>query len=396
MKLSEIKEHPKNPRQHTEEQIKKIATSIKQLGWGRPLILSSDGYILAGHGAYTAVKDVLHYTEAPVKVMDHKHDSPEALAYMVADNKLTDESDWNYGDLELVFEDIKLEGFDVELTGFNIDEQLEVETKVQGTQEVVEDEFNPDDVTESIVQLGQVWQLGNHRLMCGDSTTTEDVETLMNGVKADMVFTDPPYNTGMTPKTNAGSTRLTHIFNDDYTDREWHNFMTSFISTYFNILKDNSVAYIHMDFRRNHELIPYIKQKFDLKNIIVWDKVVHGLGSDYKYTYELLNVCKKGKPDLNTHQGDKEYSDVWHIQRKVGRDKDHATKKPLEIIERALRHASKVDDLIVDLFGGSGSTLIACEQLQRNCYMMELDPHYCDVIIQRWEDFTNNKAKLVS
>ncbi len=129
--------------------------------------------------------------------------------------------------------------------------------------------------------------------MCGDSTSTDDIDTLMDGQKADMVFTDPPYNTGMSEKTNNGSTWLNHMFNDDYSDEEWETFMSDFMTSINYSMKDDTVAYVCLDWRRNHELIPHIKSHFKLSNIIVWDKVVHGLGSDYKYTYELINVCKK-------------------------------------------------------------------------------------------------------
>ena len=216
------------------------------------------------------------------------------------------------------------------------------------------------------------------------------------GALADIVFTDPPYNTGMTAKPEkSSSTRLTNFFDDCYTDEEWDKFLTDACNSIDQVMKSDTVAYICLDWRRNHELIPKLKSHFKVSNIIVWDKVVHGLGSDYKYTYELLNVCKKGQPELNTHQGDKEYQDVWHIQRKIGRDDEHATKKPVELIGRALRHGSKPGDICVDLFGGSGSTLIACEDLDRVCYMMEYDPKYIDVIIDRWENLTNKKAKLL-
>jgi DNA modification methylase len=247
------------------------------------------------------------------------------------------------------------------------------------------------------IKLGDIYALGNHRLMCGDSTCADTVAKLMNGEKADMVFTDPPYNTGMTKKSNSDSTRLNHMFDDSYSDPEWFALMNAYCQNYHDIMKDDSAAYICLDWRRNHELIPHIKERFKLSNIIVWDKVVHGLGSDYKYTYELINVCKKGKPELDTHQGeDAEYSDVWHIQRQMGRDDEHATKKPIELVERAIRHASKSGHLIADLFLGSGSTLIACEKTGRKCFGLEIDPHYCQVIIDRWEEFTGNKAvKLI-
>ena len=178
------------------------------------------------------------------------------------------------------------------------------------------------------------------------------------------------------------------MFNDSFTDEQWENLLTAMCANYFLATKDDAALYICLDWRRSHELVPHLKNHFKFSNLIIWDKVVHGLGSDYKYTHEFIHVCKKGKPELDTHQGDKEYSDVWHIQRKMGKDEDHATKKPIELVERAIRHASKKGQTVLDLFGGSGSTLIACEQTKRQCYMMELDPKYIDVILNRWSKLT--------
>jgi DNA modification methylase len=218
----------------------------------------------------------------------------------------------------------------------------------------------------------------------------------MAGNKADMVFTDPPYNTGMSAKNNAGSTRLNHMFDDDYTDQEWSEFMKDFTLTLNQFTKQDSALYVCFAWKRNHELVPYLTDKFKLSNIIIWDKVVHGLGSDYQYTYEIINVCKKGKPEIDSHQGtDREYQDVWRIQRIMGRNDDHATAKPLELCARAIRHASKQGQIVLDIFGGSGSTLIAAEQTGRTCYMMELDPKYVDVIVKRWENLTGQKAELL-
>lgn len=234
-----------------------------------------------------------------------------------------------------------------------------------------------------------------HRLMCGDSTMIDDVEKLMNGEKADMVFTDPPYNTGMSEKTNTGSTWLSHMFNDNYKDEEWQKFMSDFCVSYDLFTKNNSFIYVCLDWRRSYELVPYLKKHWKFSNLIVWDKLVHGLGSDYKYTHEFIHVCKKGKPPLASNkEGEKEYQDVWRIQRKMGKDEEHATKKPIELCERAIRHGSKYKDNILDLFGGSGSTLIASEKNNRDCFMMELDEKYCDVIIKRWEQYTGKKAIL--
>jgi DNA modification methylase len=262
--------------------------------------------------------------------------------------------------------------------------------------ESIKEDEAPPLPDEPVSKLGDIYQLGNHRVMCGSSTDKDAVTKLMDKNKADMVFTDPPYNTGMSAKKNSGSTRLNHMFDDDYTDQEWASFIRDFTNTIDSFSKADSAIYICLAWKRNHELVPYLIDKFKLSNIIVWDKVVHGLGSDYQYTYEIINVCKKGKPIINSHQGsDKEYQDVWRIQRVMGRNDNHATAKPLELCARAIQHASKQGQIVLDIFGGSGSTLIACEQTQRICYMMELDPKYVDVIVSRWENLTGQKAVLL-
>jgi DNA modification methylase len=186
------------------------------------------------------------------------------------------------------------------------------------------------------------------------------------------------------------------MFDDDFTDEEWKNLLDGFTKNLFIAMKDDSVAYICLDWRRNHELVPYVKAQFHLSNVIIWDKMVHGLGSDYKYTYEIINVCKKGKPELNTNQGEQDYQDIWHIQRKMGRDEDHATKKPNELIARAIKHASKKDDIILDIFGGSGSTLLTAEQLGRRCFVNELLPNYCSVIITRWLNYMIKEERNIT
>lgn len=391
-----------NSRLHSVDQIDQIIQSIQEYGFTNPLLIDENNLIIAGHGRLEAAMRC-GLKELPCIVLDGLSEA-QKTAYVIADNKLALNASWDNNLLVKEFEKLKLFDFDVELTGFSLEELADILPLDEPETFCDEDEcpYAPD---EPITKLGDVWLLGAHRLMCGDSTSIDAVDKLMDGSKADMVFTDPPYNTGMTSQSQKGSgglwkgnktngkARLSHMFNDSYTDDEWQDFMSSFMASYWSLMKDNSVAYICLDWRRNHELIPHIENTgFHRSNIIVWDKVVHGLGSDYKYTYELINVCKKGKPKLNTHQGEREYSDVWHIQRVMGKNDDHATAKPVELVERAIRHASDKHDAITDLFGGSGSTLIACEKLNRKCYMMELDPTYCDIIIKRYENYTGKKA----
>lgn len=382
IKIEDLIAYKNNPRKN-DNAVDAVANSIREFGFKIPIVIDKNNVIVCGHTRVLAAKQ-LKLTTVPCIVADDLNEE-QIKAFRLADNKVAEFAEW---DEELLFSELKdLEqlNFDMEQFGFDeLDFGLE--------EEIVEDEIPKiDEEHEPIVKLGDIWQLGKHRLMCGDSTVKENVEKLMNGNKADMVFTDPPYNTGMVGNASR-STRLSGMFNDSYTDNEWQKLMKSFCNMYYDYLKDNSAAYICLDWRRNHELIPHIKKYFHLSNIIVWDKIVHGLGSDYKYTYELINVCKKGKPIINNRQGEKEYQDIWHIQRKIGRNEDHATKKPIELCCRAIRHASKQEDIVLDLFGGSGSTLIACEQLDRICYMMELEPKYCDVIIKRWETLTGEEA----
>lgn len=391
MPTSNLIMYARNNKKHPEQQIELLASNIKEFGFTQPILIDKDNNIIAGHGRFLAAKK-LGMTELPCILIDDLSET-QIKALRISDNRLSELADTDWEMLKIEMEELKDLDFDVDLTGFNFDD-IESNLPEDLTQpEVQEDDFEPPKEAKYEVKEGDIWQLGEHRLMCGDSTDYARVCELTENEKVDMVFTDPPYNTGMSAKTNNGSTRLNHMFDDSYSDDEWDKFMSLFCANYYKILKEDSVAYICLDWRRSYELIPKIKEaEFKLSNVIVWDKVVHGLGSDYKYTYELIHVCKKGKPEMQTHQGEQEYSDVWHIQRKMGKDEDHATKKPIEVCARAIRHNPK-SKTVLDLFGGSGSTMMACEQLNRKCYMMELDPYYCSVIIERWEKLTGNKGE---
>jgi len=201
--ITELKPHPKNPRDHTPEQIQEIADSIRELDWGRPIIISSDNYILAGEGAYLAARDILKLQKVPYRRMKWKHDDPEAIAYMLADNKLAEKSTWNYPQLGELSIDLDLKGFDVKITGFDNIELEQFKTDLANETEIKEDNYNPQDtVIEAKAQPGDLWQLNNHLLFCGDATNNEDIELLMGGNQADLIITDPPYNvdyTGGTP-----------------------------------------------------------------------------------------------------------------------------------------------------------------------------------------------------
>ena len=389
LRLAELVSDPNNARKHDEKNLDAIKGSLTQFGQRKPIVIGAGNVVIAGNGTLAAAK-ALGWDEIEVVRVPDDWSADQAKAFALADNRTAELASWDEQVLAAQVLELADAGFEVADFGFGAIEATLVEPEVQ------EDEA-PEPPAEPISKLGDIWKLGTHRVMCGSSTDYATVSKLMNGVKADMVFTDPPYNTGMSAKNNAGSTRLNHMFDDDYTDQEWSKFMKDFTLTLDQFTKENSALYVCFAWKRNHELVPYLVDKFKLSNIIIWDKVVHGLGSDYQYTYEIINVCKKGKPEIDSHQGtDREYQDVWRIQRIMGRNEDHATAKPLELCARAIRHASKPAEVILDIFGGSGSTLIAAEQTGRSCYMMELDPKYVDVIVKRWETLTGQKAELVS
>ena len=417
--IDDLELDPQNARKHDDNNLKAIAGSLKAFGQRKPIVLHRRT-VVAGNGTLIAARS-LGWTEIQVVRVPDDWTADQVKAYALADNRSAELAEWDEKVLGSQLLELTESGFDISSIGF--------ELPVEDLLDVVEDEL--PDLVEPKAKLGQVWRLGQHRVMCGDSTDVSFVRTLMGDVKADMVFTDPPYNTGMKAKTNAKDTWLGHMFNDDYSDADWHAFLNGFTLVLPEVIAENCALYICFAWKRNHELVPLLLKHFRLSNIIVWDKMVHGLGSDYKYvyelmnvfhagspelnpdaftekpvvedsafsypeSYELLNVFKNGKPDLNTFQGDdREYQDVWHIQRIMGKNEDHATAKPLELCGRAIRHASKKGQVVLDLFGGSGSTLIAAEQLGRICYMMEFDPKYVDVIIARWEKLTGQTAELI-
>lgn len=391
--ISEIKNYAKNARTHSEQQVTELAESIKSFGFLDPIEISADNIIISGHARLAAAIQ-LGLTHVPTITHAHLEENARK-AYILATNRIAQSAGWDTGLLKEELTFLNEDGFDLALTGFTGDEIAAYLMDTPPAPEA-DPEFEPEPQEDAITRKGDVWILGKHRVMCGDVINLSDIDLLMANEKADMVFTDPPYNTGMTAKSQKG--HLSHMFDDSFEPDEWEYFLQSFMTSYWSLMKDDSVAYICLDWRRNHELVPAIEGAgFKRSNLIIWDKMVHGLGSDYKYTHEFINVCKKGKPRLVTNQGDdREYYDVWHIQRKIGKSEDHATKKPIELMERAIRHASKVGQLVVDLFGGSGSTLIACEKNARRCYTLEISERYCNVIVRRWQQYTGKKAILES
>ena len=384
IKIDKLIPYNRNAKKHNTKQVKSVADSIKRFGFVQPIVIDKNNEIVIGHCRLEAAK-ILGLKEVPIISVENLTDK-EVKSLRLADNKLN-ESDWN---LDLVIEDLKeLDEDLLDLTGFDNDLIIEEDEK---------DDEVPNVPDEPSSKLGDIYQLGNHKIMCGDSTKIEDVENLMALKKADLVVTDPPYNTGMQGKGNTfdydwtkkkEKARLPHMFDDKI--ENWPEFISDFLNNYIAVTKGECAYYVFIDWRKVQDIKSAMEKVMDVKNVIVWDKKVHGLGSDYKSTYELCVVGKRGKPEIKNRYG-LDYQDIWRLQREMGRNKMHATVKPIELLEKPIKHASKEDDIVLDLFLGSGSTLIACEKINRICYGMELDPRYISVILDRWQEYTGNEA----
>lgn len=373
-KVQELIPYVNNSRTHSEEQVNQICASINEFGFTNPLLIDEKDSIIAGHGRLLASKK-LGMEEVPCIVLEGLTEA-QKKAYIIADNKMALNAGWDEELLKIELENLKELDFDLELTGFNVDELDDILGKNEEEQEIIEDEV-PEVPEEPKAKIGDIYQLGNHRLMCGDSTSKEDVAKLMNGVKADMVFTDPPYNIAY-----SGIKDKRTIENDKMSDDDFVEFLEN------SIMKCDT-AYVCCSWQYEH-LFKKAMTNIGMqpKAMIIWNKVNPAQHLD-KYFKQHEIIFYYGK-----FGGEKTIrGDIWECKRQ--KNTVHPTMKPIELIAMALGD-NKDKEIVYDGFGGSGSTLIACEQLNRKCYMMELDPHYIDVIIQRWENFTGKKAVLIN
>lgn len=368
-KIGDIKANPNNPRIIKDEKFAKLVESIRnfpQMLELRPIVVNSDMVVLGGNMRLRACKQAGLKT---VPIIQADELTPEQQSeFIIKDNVGFGEWDWDM--LANEWDAEKLNDWGLDVPDFKATE-LEAE----------EDDYEMPDEVQTDIVLGDLFEIGQHRLLCGDSTDSDQVAKLMSETKADVVVTDPPYNTGMKPSGDAKAW-LSHMFNDSFTDKEWEDFVAGFFSNYNLYTKGQCALYVFIDWRRVNDIRVGLERIADVKNVIVWDKQVHGLGSDYKSTYEMCVVGKKGKPEINNRYG-LDYQDIWRVQRQMGRVKEHATQKPIELLSKPILHASKEDDTVLDLFLGSGSTMVASHQLKRKCYGMELDPKYCQVIVDR-------------
>ena len=381
-----------NSRTHSDAQVAQIAASIKEFGWTNPILIDGDNTIIAGHGRLLAARK-LGMEEVPAIILDHLTKAQQR-ALVIADNQLALNAGWDIDMLKAEIEDLNLEGFDLGLLGFD-DKFLDGLLEPEPSEGLTDEDAVPEVPEQPKTVLGDVWVLGNHRLMCGDSTSVTAFDQLMDGAKADMIFTDPPYGmsygggraAGSTPK---GALVKAHgmIMNDDLQGDDLIALVRDAIATSSAAMKGGGALYACFTWRTYAEFEAGLEScGHKVKACIVWDKKSIGLGnSHYRPQHEFILYCG------GQWYGDKSQSDVWYMSRGATGEYVHPTQKPVELVERALNNSSKAGDVVIDCFGGSGSTLIACEKTNRHARLMELDPKYCDVIIRRWQDFTGQKA----
>ena len=385
LKIADLTPYENNAKEHPKKQIEEIKNSIKQFGFCDPVgIWGEKNIIVEGHGRVLALQQ-MGETEVECIRLDHLTDD-ERKAYTLAHNKTTLSSDFDFEKLEAELKELSAADLDFSMSDFGFDLSEFEEPK-----EAIEDEIpEVDEESEPITQLGDIWQLGDHRLMCGDSTDAGTVALLMDGKKADLLLTDPPYNVAY--ESSDGKT----IQNDNMSDAEFRKFLTSAFTVAVANLKEGGAFYI---WYANLESYNFIGASIDaglhIRQFLIWNKNSLVLGrQDYQWKHE---PCLYGWKDGAAHKwyNDRSQTTVLEFNKPL-RNGEHPTMKPVELITYQTKNSSKENDLVLDLFGGSGTTLIACEQTGRICRMVEIDEQYCDVIIKRWENLTGQKAERIA
>ena len=381
-----------NPRDN-DASVPRVKASIQEFHFQSPILVDPDGVVIAGHTRLKAALE-LGLAEVPVVVVDDL--TPEQVrAYRLADNKAGEASEWL--DAMLAEELAMIEGIDMSEFGFDVPEveDADLDGFGMGMGDGSEDEVPEVDEVEPTVKRGQVWRLGEHRLMCGDSTSKEDVDRLMQGERAEMCFTDPPWNVNYGADDNP-KYKKRQILNDSMPDDQFHRFFEIVFTNLKNVMWGGGMLYCVMA-SEYWGMVMEVLEKVGMhwSSTLIWVKDQFCLSrKDYHTRYEPIWYGWESSEARRHPLDDRTQDDVWEFDRpRVS--VEHPMMKPVALVCRALSNSSNRGDIVVDLFGGSGTTLIACEQTQRRCRMMELDPRYCDVIIARWEKATGRKAELM-
>ena len=381
--INKLVPYANNARTHNKEQILKLRSSLREFGFVNPVIIDKEYNVLAGHGRIEAAK-AENISKIPCVFVDHMTEA-QKKAYILADNRMALDAGWDDELLAVEMEELQNLGFDLGLTGFDESEIADLFDTNSGD-EVKDDDFDLTTALENaaFVQRGDIWTVGKHKLMCGDATSAEDVSALMGDTKANLILTDPPY--GVSFKSAGGLT----IQNDSMKNEEFYSFLLSAFQCMTAHLEKGGAAYVfHADTEGLNFRRAFVDAGFHLAGCCIWVKDSLVLGrSDYQWQHEpvLYGFMQNGK---HKWYSDRKQTTIWNFD-KPKRNANHPTSKPLDLLGYPIGNSTQENAVVIDTFGGSGSTLMACEQMNRICYMMELDKKYASVILRRYVEDTGN------
>jgi len=387
IKTAALTPYARNSRTHSEEQVAQVAASIREFGFTNPVLIDADGVIVAGHGRVMAAKS-LGLDKVPCIRLGHLNES-QIRAYVIADNKLAENAGWDEDMLRLEIQHLQSVDFDLSLMGFSDDDLSSLLEDEEQQQEGLTD---ADQVPEAqrvvISRPGDIWTMGKHRLMCGDSTSVEQVQVLMGGGMADLLLTDPPYNVAYEGGTKDALT----IKNDSMSDGDFRKFLQNVYRAANAVMRPGAVFYVwHAESEGYNFRGAANDIGWSIRQCLIWVKNRSAFGrQDYHWRHE---PCLYGWKDGAAHYWGSDRSQTTLLEfNRPTRNGEHPTMKPVDLFRYQVENSSRPRDAVLDLFGGSGTTMIVCEQANRHAYLMELDPKYCDVIIRRWQDFTGKAA----
>lgn len=408
--IKSLRPYERNARTHSKKQIKQIAQSIERFGFTNPVLISDHGEIIAGHGRVEAAK-LLGWKAVPTIALSHLSET-ERRAYVLADNKLALNAGWDKEMLAIELQALVDLQFDIEVTGFSL---AEVDFALDEASDADPDgSEGPEDAVElasgpAVSRQGDIWLLGRHRLLCGDARSADDFTALLDGKAADLVFTDPPYNVKIDGNVcGLGTVRHREFAfaSGEMNRAQFIDFLTETLGNIAKVMRDGAIAFVCMDWRHMGELLAAGEEAFsELKNLVVWNKSNGGMGAFYRSKHELIFVFKQGTAEhtnsFGLGQTGRYRTNVWDYAgiSSIGAARSdelamHPTVKPVAMIADAIRDCSRRGEIVLDAFGGSGSTLIAAEKTGRSARLIEYDPLYCDTIVRRWEQFTGKCATL--
>jgi DNA modification methylase len=386
--ISDLQLDPRNARLHSQKNLDAIKASLTKFGQRKPIVITSEGFVLAGNGTMEAAKS-LGWDHIDVTVTPADWDLNTARAYALADNRTAELAEWDENVLAKQLLELIDVDFDIEAIGFELPEP-EIQPEPDDAPSIEE--------VEHRTKLGQVWKLGDHLLYCGDSTEEATFTRLMGDEKAHLIWTDPPWNVnyGGIDNDNVQGWKVRTIMNDHMNEGQWEEFVEQFCKTLKDFSEPGAPIYLVMSAQEWPVIDKQLREVgFHWSSTVIWakDRLVLSR-KDYHTQYEPIWYGWNADAARLSPVEDRKQSDLWEIQRPA-RSELHPTMKPIELVQKSIVNSSKPGNIVLDSFGGSGSTLIACEQTNRKCRMVELDPQYCDVILARWEKFTGKTAELL-